>query len=336
MTMTTTTGPKKDVYQIITDRILEKLEAGKIPWERPWRLYGGGDGEIGFYQNGITKRKYGGVNILLLAGCGFESPDFFSWKQVEKLGGTIKDEHKKNGEMVVFWKITRYKAQNGDDADNDGDSGNDVDGNDSGKDEWKKGVILRYYRVWNREQCDGLPEKVSKAIEDEEKKKDEELDIMPEENAERILAEYASDGPTVQEGFAQACYIPAKDHVNMPKRTSFKTNEAWYATLFHELAHSTGHHKRLNRIEMKTYCGDNRAREELCAEIAASFLCGVAGIERPIIENTVAYVQSWSRQLRDDKKCVVLAAQAAQKAANWILGKRDQIFGFGGGKEVVA
>lgn len=299
------TKEKRDVYQIITDIILERLERGDIPWEKPW---------VG-YRNGVSKRNYSGLNTLLLSGCNYGSVDFFTYKQIQKLGGKIKEDELKNSHMITFWKISKFLPE-GVDADS-----LDADEQDGA---YKTSVLLRYYRVWNREQCEGLPDAVA---DDAIGAVDEDSEALtPYEAAERVVAEY-EDGPTIAEGEQQAYYLSKSDHVNMPKRGSFKSHEAWYSTLFHELAHSTGHRRRLNREDMKTYRGESRAREELCAEIAASFLCGEAGIARPVIDNTVAYIQSWIKALKDDKKCVAIAAQAAQKAANWILGRRDLVFG---------
>ena len=141
--------------------------------------------------------------------------------------------------------------------------------------------------------------------------------------AEKIVQGYA-DGPTIAEGVQRAYYSPTIDNVNMPELQSFISAEAWYSTLFHELTHSTGHDKRLNRKDMKIYRKEFRAREELIAEIGAAFLCEHCGIGAPVIENTVAYVQSWKKHLKDDPRIIATAAQQAQKAAQWILNNRNQ------------
>ena len=133
---------KKTVYEIVTERILAKMAEGKIPWRRPWRMPKGF--EDGYYRNGVSRKAYRGINRMLLACGEYLSPDFFTAKQVKDMGGTIKDD--KKFEMVTFWKQSKYRKE--------------VENDDTGEVEEiiKKGIILRYYRVYNRDVIDGLPE----------------------------------------------------------------------------------------------------------------------------------------------------------------------------------
>jgi antirestriction protein ArdC len=112
----------------------------------------------------------------------------------------------------------------------------------------------------------------------------------------------------------------------MPEPTRFASSEEYYSTLFHELAHSTGHSKRLDRkldTDPKAFGSADYAKEELVAEMAAAFLCGHAGIKPAVIGNQAAYIHGWLKQLKDDKKLVVSAAASAQRAADWIRGERE-------------
>ena len=140
---------------------------------------------------------------------------------------------------------------------------------------------------------------------------------------ERIASRYAGS-PPVKHGGNRACYFPQADFVAMPPREAFTSEGAYYATLFHELAHSTGHRSRLNRDSLTGFAqfGDHSySKEELVAEMAASFLLGESGLAAPeLIDNSAAYLASWIKVLKGDSKLALQAASAAEKAANHILG----------------
>lgn len=284
-----------DVYEIITEQIIAKLESGVIPWRKPWRNYAGG-----LPRNGVSKHEYRGINLLLASLKDYDSPDFFTARQIEALGGKIKKGEK--GNLITFWKMMKFRDPNGEP---DPDTGDCV----------KSVPLLRYYQVWNRTQCEGLP-----APKDEPQRP--ETQLSPIEAAEALINGYA-DRPRIREGEARAYYTPHGDFVNMPKRSSFSAPEEWYSTLFHELTHSTGHTARIGRLaKCRYYLDDDRSREELCAEMGASFLCGMAGIEPATLDNSAAYISSWLQVLKGDKKFLVEAAGAAQKAVDYMLGKR--------------
>jgi antirestriction protein ArdC len=130
--------------------------------------------------------------------------------------------------------------------------------------------------------------------------------------------------PAIQHEEARAYYRPATDTVSMPARNLFPKAEHYYSILFHELTHSTGHGSRLDRATLRDLLafGDtNYSKEELCAEMGAAYLCGVAGIVNETVNNSAAYIQGWLSKLRNDKKLLVQAAAQAQKTADFILGK---------------
>jgi len=297
---------KKSVYDIVTERILAKMAEGKIPWRVPWRMPKGF--EDGYYRNGVSKKAYRGINRMLLACSEYKQPDFFTTKQVNALGGTIKDETR--FELVTFWKQSKYKKEE--------------ENSETGEIEevLKKGIILRYYRVYNRENTDGLPAAKVQSIAADDKSEDV-LEVEANEAAEALIAGYKDRPEIIETQNPQAYYSPSRDVVHMPNRETFCSNAEWYSSLFHELTHSTGSRKRLNREDMRTYgLGKSaRAREELTAEMGAAFCCESAGILMPVLDNTAAYLQSWAKQFKGDPKCVVLAAQSAQKAFDWLTGK---------------
>ena len=272
---------KVDVYQIVTDRVIEALEAGVVPWRKPW--------SGGTPSNLVSRKAYRGINAFLLSLSRFSSPYWLSYKQAQSLGGCVRKGEK--GTPVVFWNWVEKTNEA------------------SGKVE--KIPFLRYYTVFNAEQCEGL------TLPDSETSKGE---FSPIEEAEKVFPAYVN-GPTLAHGGGSAHYVPARDHVQMPVRESFDRPENYYHTLFHELIHSTGHDSRLKRAgiaEIAAFGSQTYAKEELVAEMGAAFLSAKVGIENTLPQ-TASYVQGWLKALRNDRKLVVHAAAAAQKACDRIL-----------------
>lgn len=175
--------------------------------------------------------------------------------------------------------------------------------------------LLRYYNVFNVAQCDGVEAPDAAPF--------EPLAFRPLEAAESIVKGYANPPAIAHDGGSCAYYRPSSDSVHMPERERMASVEAYYATLFHELAHSTGHVSRLNRglgERVAAFGSADYGREELVAEMAAAFLCGHAGIEPATIENQASYVASWLKTLKADKRLAVTSAGAAQRAADCVLG----------------
>ncbi|TMZ70243.1 DUF1738 domain-containing protein [Klebsiella pneumoniae] len=265
------------IYQMVTEKIIEKLEQGVVPWRQPWRS--------GMAVNWKTQKAYRGINTILL-----EAGEYATFKQVKEAGGHVKKGAK--GNIVVFWKwIEKENEETG---------------------EIDKIPFLRYYKVFNiKTQCEGI----------ESKQKDERFDHDPIESAERIRHTYT--GPTFKEAPGRAFYQPLTDTISVPPLCDYEKPEEYYCTLFHEMVHSTGHKTRLNRegITKIANFGDKvYSKEELVAEIGAAMLCGVTGIDNSTLPNSAAYIQSWLRVLKEDKRLVVQAAAQAQKAADYIQG----------------
>lgn len=276
-----------NVYEIVTEEILARLEKGEIPWIKPWT--GGG-----YPKNLVSKKEYRGINVFMLAASCYTSPYWLSYKQCQDLGGQVRKGEKST--LVVFWKQLPIKEE--------GSNGEITE---------KSLPFLRYYRVFNVDQCDGL------------KLPDEGIsnpDFQPIDACEDVVNGMPKK-PLVNHREARAYYHPSEDFVNMPPKESFTKEEYYYSVLFHELGHSTGHEKRLARKaqgDWSAFGGEKYSKEELVAEMTAAFLCGHCKIERETIDNSVAYIQSWSKKLKEDKKMVVLAAAQAQKAADYIRG----------------
>jgi len=285
---------KKDAYKLVTDRIIEALEAGIVPWHKPWKSWAGHGAPISL----STGKAYQGVNVWVLAATamihGYTSPYWTTFKQAQERGGTVRKGEK--GTPVVFWKFIEKR---------DPASGEVTD----------KIPFLRYFTVFNLDQCDNVTAPAIEPLPERD----------PIEACEQIAAGYWN-GPRVNHGGNRAYYSPALDMIGMPLMGQFETSEHYYSTLFHEQVHSTGHADRLGRkslISPAPFGSEDYSREELIAEMGAAFLCGVAGIEVNVPQHA-AYIGSWLRNLQDDPKLVVQAAAAAQKAAGLILGDREE------------
>ena len=280
---------KFDIYETVTNLIVERLEAGVVPWQMPWKT------ASAIPRNLVSKKPYRGFNFWYLLSFGFERPYFPTFRQVQSLGGKIKRGSKSF--MVVFWKIVEYEED----------------------DETKEVPMLRYYRVFHVDDVEGIdPEKIPA-----DETHDHEFD--PIASCEQLI-QFWKDSPVIKLGKNRACYIPALDEVHMPNPRSFFKDEEFYSTIFHELVHSTGHRKRLNRHERFSnlnFASKDYSQEELVAEMGAAYLCGVCGIENSTIDNSAAYIQGWLTKLKSDKKFIVIASGLAQKAVDYILNHQD-------------
>jgi antirestriction protein ArdC len=275
-----------NVYEVVTDSIIEQLESGCVPWRRPW---------LSQAPCNLTSLKpYRGINTFLLSAAGYPSPYFLTYAQAAKLGGHVRQgEH---GHIVVFWNVGTERTYVKKD----------------GTEKTGKPFLLRYYRVFNLSQTEGIQDKLG--ITDHAP--------VPDIAACESLVAAMPNAPQ----FAlsdKAAYSPSRDTVLMPPKTVFDSSEGYYATLFHELTHSTGHVSRLNRDGITETAGFGTpvySREELVAEMGSAFLCGHTAISPAVIENSAAYIRSWLSVLKSDSKLVVTAASAAQKAADYIRG----------------
>ena len=276
------------VYEIVTQRILESLENGEIPWHKPWKAAW----NVRMPHNLVSKKAYRGINVFLLAFAPFDSPYWLTFNQCRKLGGKVKKGEKSR--LVVFWKVYDKEVETDDGS------------------EMQKRFVLRYYNVFNTEQCEDLD--LSKVQNDTD-----QIDFNPIEECEEIVNNMPNL-PTIRHQGSSAYYRRSEDLVNMPPKNSFDSEENYYNTKFHELAHSTQHESRLNRPDEEDHA---YSKEELVAEMTAAMLCGMAGIETKVIDNSAAYIQHWSKAFKDNVKLVVEAAQKAQKAADYILNKNE-------------
>jgi antirestriction protein ArdC len=274
-----------NVNEVITQRFLDSLEKGIVPWKKPWSCSKGG-------INFNTIKEYKGINRILTGMSGFSSPYWLTFKQVGEREGSVKAGSK--GTPIIFFT----KGKN--------------------EDEEKTWSVMRYYTVFNAEQINGIEFPATIAGNKEKE---------PIETAEKIIDGFVGR-PEINFGGNKACYVPALDIIKLPTKNTFLSSEHYYNTFFRELVHSTGHTNRLNRegVSKNIHFGsDTYSKEELVAEIGASFLCNESGILDQTIENSEAYIQNWTKHLKENANWIISAAARAQKGYDWIMGRRTDL-----------
>ena len=285
---------RDNIYREITDKIIAELERGIVPWVQPWtstkQLC-----PLGLPVNGLTRRSYSGINILLLwSGLeerGFASPYWVTFKQCIAMGGSVRKGEK--GTHVYFAdKFVPQKEKIR--AAETGDEPNAI-------------AFLKRYTVFNAEQCDGLPKGLIGAP---VAKMDRQ--IVPE--AEALIGATGADFRT---GGDQAFYVPSEDFIRIPNQTAYTDQINYYRTAFHELGHWSGHKTRLDRNLTTKFGTADYAREELVAEMATAFVCASLGIV-PTVRHA-DYIGNWLQVLKEDTKAIVRAASLASKASDFIL-----------------
>lgn len=249
-----------NTYEIITEKIISLLEAGTIPWRRPWSA-------AGIPRNLVSLRPYRGINVWLLSASKYVSPLWLTFRQAIELGGYVRQgEH---GQMIVFWKIDRMAN----------DAEMEPDAESVGTERTRHRFVLKYFRVWNLEQCE-LPAAVHDRLPTIETHQHD-----PIEAAERIVREMPK-APVIQYCGSKAFYSPITDRITLPPRELFPSTEEIYACLLHECLHATGHPSRLNRnslTEAAPFGSTSYAAEELVAEMGAAYLCAEAGISPAVV-----------------------------------------------------
>ena len=279
---------KINVYEMVTERIIEQLEKGLIPWERPWTGVRSGA------FNRVSKKSYSLLNQMLLKHRG----EYASFKQWQELGGKVRKGEK--SEIVVFWKWLEV-----------------AETKEDGEIEIKNIPYLKYINVFHISQVDGV----------EPLPKEELNDIEPIEQAEKVLTDYWERESIIVEHTAsnEAYYLPNRDLIHLPLFEQFKTASEYYSTAFHESVHSTMKASRCNREEERkgklvAFGSEDYSKEELVAEIGSASLMNIIGIEtNHSFRNSTAYIQSWIRVLKNDVKFIVSASSRAEKAVDYII-----------------
>lgn len=280
---------KKSVYEMITERIIEQLENGVIPWQKPW------SGTHSGAYNRISNKPYSLLNQMILKHGG----EYATFKQWSDLGGKIRKGEK--AEVVTFWMIQPYEEKN-----------------ENGEKVIKQIPLLRYYNVFHISQVD--------RIEPKEQLKISELE--PIEEAEKVKTEYMNRErlKIFEKVTNKAFYTPTFDYIEVPCREQYQNIEEFYSTLFHEMIHSTGHKNRLDRLETGAsahFGSETYSKEELVAELGSATLVNMLGIEtEKSFRNSSAYIQNWLQVLKNDNKFIVSASSKAEKAVKYILNEQ--------------
>lgn len=298
-----------NTFDVITDRITAMLEQGVVPWRKSWS-----DGSGDAPMNGATARAYRGVNVFVLWAERFmknySAPVWFTFKQANEAGGKIiKGSH---GVPVV------YRGELKVDRD-------DVDVNpESGEPAQKTIAFLRYSTVFNIDQIEFESDDKRAAIIERLKIRTPDYSARIE-RAEMIVKNMPNCPTIAERDQSRACYSPALDLVVMPLRQQFVSMDMFYHSLFHEIGHSTAHESRLNRMknwmsaETSEGC-DPYGYEELVAEMTAAFVGAEAGLSETVLNDSASYIDGWIKAIKKDRRILVFAAGAAQKAADYILG----------------
>ena len=285
-----------NVYEMVTNRIISKLQEGIIPWQRGWT------GTLNGAFNYKTKRRYSLLNQLLLK----HADGYLTFKQVQEMGGKVNKGAK--SEFVVFWKIMVKDDPEHKDAE--------------GKPMKLTIPVLRYYNVFWIGDTDIEREDI------------ELVEHDPIAEAEDIISEYVTRETGLKfrntEPSNEAFYSPILDEVVVPMLSQFENPEEYYSTVFHEFTHSTGAKHRLNRLvttgASAAFGGEDYSKEELVAELGAAMLINKCGIEtEKSFRNSAGYVQGWLKALNNDQRLIVSAASKAEKAVEYILtGKKEE------------
>ena len=276
----------QDLYQTVTDRIIEQLEAGTMPWVKSWSTTG-----TNAPKNAISGKAYRGINTMLLCPpAGSVGNSWMTFKQAKDLGAHVRKGEK--GQMIVFFK--NYTAA-------------DVNNPDGAE---KKFFVLRNFTVFHTSQIENLPAKYLPVAEAPM------TEAQRIEAADKILAQ-----AIINHGGSDAFYRPSTDSIQLPPAEAFNTIGDYYAAAFHELTHWTGAKSRCDRDFSGRFGDTAYAREELVAEMGAAFLMAQTQIEGEM--QHASYIASWLKVLKNDKRAVFVAASAAQKAVDFVLADTD-------------
>jgi len=287
---------KTDVYTRVTDRIIASLETGVRPWLKPW--------QAGHTEGRITRplrhtgQPYSGINVLLLWGDamekGFTAGMWMTYKQAEGFGAHVRKGEQ--GSLVVY--ADRYKK---------------TEENERGEEVEREIPFMKAYTVFNVEQIEGLPERYTPAP----VQRPEPLALI--EDAETF---FTATGAVFRHGGNRAFYAPGQDVIQLPPADAFRDAQSYAAIKAHELIHWTGHESRMAREFGKRFGDSAYAREELVAELGAAFLCADLGVTPEPREDHAAYLASWLKVLREDKRAIFSAAAHAQRAADFLHGRQ--------------
>jgi antirestriction protein ArdC len=287
---------KQDVYERITGKIVAELERGVRPWFKPWNAeHAAGRITRPLRHSGVP---YQGINVLMLWSAavaqGYAAPIWMTYRQASGLGAHVRKGEK--GELVVYADRIRRT---------------EVDA-DTGEEREHEIPFMKGYTVFNVEQIEGLPAHFYAPAEPQ---------IDPVQRIGHAESFFAATGADIRHGGNQAYYSVTHDYVQMPPFETFRDAESYYATLAHETTHWTRHPSRLERdFGRKRWGDEGYAMEELVAELGSAFLSADLGLTPEVREDHAAYIGSWLKVLKNDKRAIFTAAGHAQRAADFLNG----------------
>jgi antirestriction protein ArdC len=315
-----------DIYSYITDLIINTIEkVGHLPWQKDWV----GSGADGAAKNYVSKKEYTGANFLLnfdvkfdedgrgyLVPIQFKQPYYLTFNQIKDEGASLRKDSK--ARRVIYYTMI-FSFDNGSLQFKTTDKekfAEFVSTYDLTKEDLKRYLqkipVIKYYNVFRADDCTGL--KFPQAVGNKK--------VNPIEQAQSLIDGY-KDPPTYTFVGDKAYYQPATDKLNMPNIKAFKKEASYYCTFFHELTHSTGAKKRLDRDMTGTFGSKSYAFEELIAELGAVFMCSESGILFQTKENSAKYLKNWNTvlvsELENDNRFFLKASAQSQKAVNYIL-----------------
>lgn len=302
---------RQDVYSRVTDKIVADLEQGVRPWVKPWNAeHLAGRITRPLRHNGTP---YRGINVVMLwmaaAAQGYAGPIWMTFRQAKELGGFVRKGE--TGALVVY--ANSFTATETD---------------EDGEESEREIPYLKGYTVFNCEQIEGLPARYYARAEEP---------ASPVARIEQADAFFAATRAEIRHGGDRAYYAIQPDYIQMPPAETFRDAESYAATLAHELTHWTRHPSRLDRDLGRKRWGDKGyAREELVAEIGAAYLCADLGIAPEVRADHAAYVASWLKVLKDDKRAVFQAAAHAQRAVDYLHGLQPGTQGADAARESAA
>lgn len=276
---------KTDIYQTVTDNIIEMLEAGVKPWVCPWNRNGM---VSGIPSNLTTDTSYSGINIMLLwcsaAKQGFNDSRWLTYKQAQALGAQVRKGER--GTMAIFYRMLEKETEDGG---------------------TEQIPMLKTFTVFNVEQIDGL----TLTDEDSTAGPVSGFDPLP-----HVEAFFQRTGANITERGQQAFFRPATDEIWLPERHLFADAANFYATGLHEIVHWSGGKSRLNREMKGRFGSEEYAFEELVAELGSAFMMADFGVSGDVQHES--YIASWLKSLKNDKRYIFKAASAASKAHKYL------------------
>lgn len=289
----------KDIYAHVTNKIVEELENGVLPWTKPWNAeHAAGRITRPLRHNGTP---YNGINILMLWSAaldnGYTAPYWLTYKQAKELGAQVR---KGEQSSLVVYANTFKKTE-------EDENGDEVEHNIP---------FLKSYSVFNAEQIDGLPDNYTALAEPV---------LDPVQRIKHADEFFENTGADIRHGGNRAYYNISQDYIQMPPFEAFRDAESYVATLAHENTHWTRHKTRLDRDFGREKWGDEGyAREELVAELGAAFLSADLKITPELRDDHAPYIASWLKVLKNDKRAIFQAAAHAQRAVDYLHSLQEQ------------